>query len=86
MTDAATQQHNALVKQFMRTILAEAIRQGGGLGQIMLLVESCAFGALLTNERIFGVNRRASIELMEALTGRVLERLAKEPVGGRLRD
>ena len=83
--DEITKRLNGLSERFVHDILGEAARAGDGFGGIMALTECCVFGALLMGERRFGVSRRVSTEIVEAMVDRVLERLAKEPQGGRLR-
>jgi hypothetical protein len=84
--ETATARHNRLAKQFMSEIVSQAVYAGDGFGGVMAVVETCLLGGLLTGERCFGASRRVSAKTLEAMTERVLHRLSKEPVGGRLRD
>ena len=74
--------HNFFARKFMSKIIGEAVREGNGYGTIMTLGESCLLGILLTGERCFGVQRHVTVEILDAMINRVLERLAAQPVGG----
>jgi hypothetical protein len=80
MAEAFQARHDRLARQFMSEIVAEAIHAGDGFGELMALLETCVFGALLAGERCHKVSRRVSVEVLQAMTDAVLDRLAKEPV------
>lgn len=68
--------HNDLAHTFVRTVLAEVIREGGDDAAVMVVAESTLLGAVLACEKIFGVSRRASVERLNSLVQAVEERLA----------
>ena len=78
MSAAATDRHNALARKFMRGIVAQALADGASSEDILILAETAVLAALLSGERIFGVSRRESVERLDVLTVRVMERLAAE--------
>jgi hypothetical protein len=88
MAEEFNARHNRLARQFMSEIVAEEIYAGGDFGGLMAVIESCLFGGLIAGERCHGASRRVSVKTLEAMTERLLERLAREPVapraGGRL--
>ena len=70
--------HNRLTAKFVREVLRETIAAGGTDSSVMVLLESVVFGGLLANEKLFGVSRRATVELLNSLAQAVEERLARE--------
>jgi hypothetical protein len=68
--------HNELVRVFLLTVIRKVVEEGEGDAAVMVVIESAVLAALLTNEKVFGVDRRVSAERLEALTQAVHERLS----------
>lgn len=78
MAETPTERHNRLAGEHVKALGRAVIEGGGNDAELMVVIESLVLGALILNERAFGVSRRGSVERLEGMAERVCERLAKQ--------
>jgi hypothetical protein len=70
--------HNQRTAEFIQTILRDALKDGGGYPEIMVIVESLLLGVMLVNVKHFGMNPHVSVEMVESAVQRATERFTEQ--------
>ena len=78
MPDDRADHLNAVAREVFTSMGRETLAAGGTDSDLMVILESVIFGGLLFAERAFNVDRRVTVERLELMTERILERLAGE--------
>ena len=66
--------HNRLVEEFTRNLMAATIENGDGFAGVMAVLESVLVAAMLANAKVFGLHDRAAAGLVDAAAHRATER------------
>jgi len=71
--------HDRIARNSFTYLMKQCNAAGVSYSEAMVILESVVLGVLLANERVHGVQRRTSAEMLESMTQAVLTRIAERP-------
>lgn len=79
MGETPSEAHNRIARETFMAMGREVMARNGDDVELMIVLESVILGGLWLARRAYNVDRRITVERLEAMTERLCERLGANP-------